>query len=299
MKILRQVTLGFLMAVISVALLIGSLSISLLEGKVHHDLAPTATITPSSTPLPPGFTPSATATLPPGQPTPTPSPTLTSSITPTPGCVYPSDWVIIFIQPGDTLEILAQRYHTTVAELVAKNCHRVDFLLPGIPFYVPYLEPTPTVTPTPCGPEPGWVIYTIRLGDTLFSLSLYFHVSVDRLILANCLPSSQIIAGNPLWVPNIPTPTYPVAPSKTPTPTLTPSPTASYTPWPTLLPSDTPTPTPSETATPTETPTDTPTGVPTGTPDATPTPTSTFVPYPAGITTWLERLSSPAAFGGR
>lgn len=299
MKVIRQVILGFLAATLSAALLIGSLSISLLEGNMRRALAPSATITPSPTPLPPGFTPSATATLQPGLPTYTPTQTLTPSITPTQRCVYPSDWVMIYTQPGDTLEILAERYHTTVAELIAKNCHRVDFLLPGIPFYVPYLEPTPTLTATPCGPYPGWVIYIIRVGDTLYSLALYFHTTVTDLKLANCLPNSDIFAGDPLWVPNLPTPTYPVPASRTPTPTLSPSPTASYTAWPTLLPSDTPTKTMTDTPTPTPSETPTPTETPTGTPDATITPTSTLAPYPAAASTWLDRMYLPGPFGGR
>jgi len=286
MKDLRQVVLGILAAILSAGLLVGSLSISLLEGNMRQALAPSATIYLSPTLLPPGFTPSATYTPPPGQLTSTPTMTLTPTITATQGCNYPSDWVMIYTKPGDTLESLAEKYHTTVAALITNNCHPVDFLLPGIPFYVPYLESTATATP--CGPFPGWVIYIIRPGDTLFSLSIYFHVSVDALMLANCLTSDKIYAGDRLYVPNIPTPTYYVPPSRTPTRTPTPTSTSTvtYTPWPTLILTETSTPTSTDTVT--ATPSDTPTETPTGTPDATPTATSTLVPYPAGFSFWLE-----------
>ena len=36
-------------------------------------------------------------------------------------------------------------------------------------------SPTATKTPIPCGPYPGWVLYTIRPGDTLYSLAELFQ----------------------------------------------------------------------------------------------------------------------------
>jgi LysM repeat protein len=290
MKDLRQVTLGILAALLTTALLFGSLSLALVEGTMRRALAPSATLPGSPTPAPPGFTPSATYTLPPGQPSYTPTQTPTPTLTPTSACPYPSDWIRITIQPGDTLESLADQYHTTAETLRVNNCLPTDFLVEGNQLYVPPLpQPTATRTPVSCGPYPGWVIYTIRPGDTLYSLAKYFNVTVEQLMYANCLSNSNITAGDPLYVPNLPTPTYVTPPTRTPTRTPTPSPTA------TLPPADTLTPTPTETETPTETPTDTPTG----TPDATPTATSTLPPYPNVVVSWLLRLVYPAIYGGR
>jgi hypothetical protein len=109
MKDLRQVVLGILAAVLSASLLVGSLSMALLEGNMRQALAPTATIWLSPTPMPPGFTPSLTYTVSASELTSTP--TLTPALTVTSACNYPADWIPITIYPGDTLESLA--FYTT------------------------------------------------------------------------------------------------------------------------------------------------------------------------------------------
>ena len=83
----------------------------------------------------------------------------------------------------------------------------------------------PTTTPAPnCGPPAGWKNYTIKSGDTLFSLSQAFRTTVAQLQLANCLgTSTKIIAGQSLFVPNVPTITPNTTSTKTPKPTDTPS----------------------------------------------------------------------------
>ncbi len=299
MKDLRQVILGILAGLLSTALLFGSLSLALVEGNMRQALAPSATLPGSPTPTPLGFTPSPTNTLLPGQPSLTPTLTPTPTITLTPACPYPSDWIRITVLPGDTLESLAEQYHTTAQIIKTANCLPTDFLVEGNLLYVPPLptqtpQPTATKTPIPCGPYPGWVLYTIRPGDTLYSLAGYFNTTVWQLMVANCLPNSNITAGELLWVPNLPTPTYVTPPTRTPTRT----PTATLTPTSTLPvypPTDTPTPTDTETPTPTDTPTETPTG----TPSATPTPTSTLAPYPNLVLSWLSRLYHPGMYGGR
>ncbi|MCZ7544545.1 MAG: LysM peptidoglycan-binding domain-containing protein [Anaerolineae bacterium] len=71
---------------------------------------------------------------------------------------------------------------------------------------------TPSVTPTPsatasataiggCSPPPGWEPYTIRSGDTLFSISRRYQTTVLALRQANCLTSDLIYAGRTLYVP--------------------------------------------------------------------------------------------------
>ncbi len=108
--------------------------------------APSPTI-PPYTPLP-SLTPSQTLRPPPTfePPTLTPAPTLTPTITPTPtldlngalvglhgletptpsttpGCVPRKDWKLRYtVQRDDALARIADRYNTSVAELVAANC---------------------------------------------------------------------------------------------------------------------------------------------------------------------------------
>ncbi|MFC1936731.1 type II CAAX prenyl endopeptidase Rce1 family protein [Chloroflexota bacterium] len=124
--------------------------------------------------------------------------------------------------------------------------------------------PTTQPTSTNCSTPPGWVPYTVASGDSLFSLSRAFGVTVLDLQNGNCMGSSTLlVAGKSIYVPNVPTIT-PV-PSSTWTASALP-PTATNT----SAPTDTPTITPTATDTPIPTNTFTPTN--TSTPTQTPTP---------------------------
>lgn len=81
---------------------------------------------------------------------------------------------------------------------------------------------TATPTSTPCGPPYGWQTYIVRRGDTLSIIGQMSGASISQLLLANCLESDTIFAGQSLYVPELPTPT----PTFTPTPTDTPTPTS-------------------------------------------------------------------------
>jgi len=166
------------------------------------------------------------------------------------------------------------------------------------------LEPTPASTLKQCNPPVGWVVYTVRSGDTLASISQAAGVTVAELREANCLETSlSIWVGQELYVPNrissfpSPFPTSTSRPTLTNTPTAlptdTPIPTDTSTPLPTdtpvstlTSPTDTPIPTHTSTPLPTDTPepTDTSTPLPTDTPIPThtppPMPTDTFTPLP-------------------
>ncbi len=78
----------------------------------------------------------------------------------------------------------------------------------------PTVEPTMTPEPQPsstpevilesCTPPAGWVPYTVRLGDTLFSLSGQTGVSLDEVREANCLSSDVLYPGSVLYLPTVP-----------------------------------------------------------------------------------------------
>jgi len=135
-----------------------------------------------------------------------------------------------------------------------------------------------TLTLIPCGAPAGWISYTVRSGDNLFRLGLAYRIPVPELQNANCLGySTQIIVGEKLFVPNVPTSTPAITNTLTPTTTQTPTSTSTITA--TTLPStSTATSTATATATlalPTETPTPTDTATATSTPTFTDTPSST------------------------
>ena len=281
MNSLRQLVSGLLTGLLSTVLVLGALSLSVIEGGNIIFLP-----TPTETAVP--------VTLQPGEPSPTPYPTATP-LPPT-QCPPPSGWVPLTVQGGDTLIDLAAQFQVSVEDLSKANCLFTSQLTPGTVIFVPPL-PTPTATraseperptatePQPtvkvCGPPPGWVIYIVKPGDTLYRLSRILGVTVADLQLANCLSNpSAIQAGMPLYVPFLPiTPTFTptrtstktsIPPSITPVP---PSPTFTHTPVPPSFTPVPPTPTftsepPTETFTPSPIPTDTP--VPSETPTSTP-----------------------------
>ncbi|MGD2157468.1 MAG: LysM peptidoglycan-binding domain-containing protein [Anaerolineales bacterium] len=297
--------IGLLAALISVLIIGGGLGLSLMEDSVPIALVPTES---PFLLLPTRVNPTQTSTTgnvdirseSPNTPTSTPTPTQLLTATPlipspTPSCSFPSGWSIIIIEPGDTLESIAQKYNITPQELAEGNCLVTETILPGSTLYVPGLPPTEVVES--CGPPPGWVFYTVQENDSLFGLSLIFGVSVEDLQNANCMGDSITIRiGQKIFVPFVPTstlrPTSTVTPKEKPIPSDTPTPTTqvsptwtpSSTPFPSLTPTNTSSTIPSVTtqAPPTKTATNTLTSQPsrTSTPTITPTMTNspTFTP---------------------
>lgn len=107
------------------------------------------------------------------------------------------------------------------------------------PTPTPTLTPTSTATPTPtdtasptfthtpspvinvCEPRSSWPVYTVRRGDTLYSLAIATGSSINELMLANCLTGSVIIADQPLYVPRLPvTPSVPTTTTPADTPAV-------------------------------------------------------------------------------
>jgi len=271
MESLRQVGSGLLFGLVCLAIVLGGFALSIAEGGMGATVATSSvfTLAAPATSVP-AISPTllletlTQAILP---ATDTPASTLTATFTPPPpptNCPPPVGWVAIVVQIYDTLPGLAQTYRVSADAIRQANCLVSDQLVPGSFIYIP---PLPTATPIPCGAPAGWVNYVVQPGDTLFSLSQKFRVSVATLQRANCLGSSTYIQGGQIIkVPNVPTstPLKSATPSitvivieeETPTSTLTPSitlpaPTTEIPPT-TPVPSDTPIP-PSDTPSPTET----------------------------------------------
>ncbi len=258
MQALRQMGAGLIYGLVSITLTIGGLSLALGE---HIALPP-----PSPTFSLPAFPP----TLSPSQPfiptdTALPSPIPTTAVPPDSGCPHPSGWYVIIVQPGNTLLSIAAQYGVTPDQLAQANCLITQNIAPGYQLYVP-IQPTSTVA-FHCGPFPGWVFnYVVQPSDTLYHISVLFSTTVDALKFANCKLSNEILIGERLWVPNVPT----ITPGVTYIPdfsTSTEIPTEPLT----LTPIDTDTPTTTFTASPTSTETRTPTV----------TPTATITPFPS------------------
>jgi LysM repeat protein len=308
---IRQLLGSIIITFVSVSMLLGSFLLSRLDTLEVRPPPTLAAAMLSPTP----FLPTITATpLPTASPSPLPTatetaipPTYTPSALPTlslplmPSCPRPPGWFSYTVQQGETLAGLAWRAGITTFALMRANCLSTPTVYPGQQIHLPptfYASPTPRSYP--CGPPLGWVVYIVRPGDTLYSLSLRFRVGIDTIRRANCLDSYVIYVGQALYLPPLPpTRTLTPTPSRTPTPLYTPTPTyiPMLTPTPTPIPTQfatatsspiptyypTPTATPTTTSTAVHTPTYTPT--PTTTPDSTLTPTHTPTPTPTGLPT--------------
>lgn len=247
MRGLRQIGLGIFMAFLLSSLVLGSLSLSLLEGGYALAEAPTAVYTIA-------FSGQQIVSLA-GQ-TATPAGGLVIYTPTALACSSPSGWVEVTVLPDQTLNSLAQAYGASVEALQRGNCmtHSTS-LIPGSFLRVPPVptqQPTQALQPTPtvCRPPYGWVTYFVRPGDTLARLAAAVQMMPGSLLAANCLNSSYLYTGQALALPYYPAVYYPTATYRPPTywPTPWPSPIASptYGPSPTFpwLPSVTPTPLP-------------------------------------------------------
>jgi LysM repeat protein len=240
MQNLRQLGGGVIIALVSVLLVIGGISLALSENFLSQ-ATPTPIPPTISLSFPTGtFTVSASALS--GTPTATQTQTLTPFLSETAfatntlfvqaSCTTPSGWVRIFITAGDTIYSLAQRYKTTAENLGAANCLSSFDVPAGLALYVP---PVPTVTVIPCGPPAGYVRrYVVQPGDNLYRIAISFGITYQQLQRANCMgTSTTIYAGQLLWVPNLPTRTPVPGVTNIPDfPTAIPTQTASNTPLP-------------------------------------------------------------------
>ena len=81
------------------------------------------------------------------------------------------------IRPGDTLYSIGQMFNVSVQALIAAN--------PGIDPNNLQIGQVICIPVRPVPPCPGGFYYTIRPGDTLYSIGQMFNVSVQALIAAN------------------------------------------------------------------------------------------------------------------
>jgi LysM repeat protein len=270
MQGLRDLGNALAVALISVGLMIGALSISLVE--FVPEALPTATNNLLSSPEPLTATPTTPPTLIPtlGLESPTPSITPTSTNTPTPpsSCQPPAGWTQIAVQVNDTLDSIAARYRTTKEQIRSANCLFTDNLISGSILYVPPAAPN---TPVVCIPGmAGWTRnYVVQPGDVIFRIGYNHYTTIASMMAVNCRRSEIIYPGDILWVPNVATRTPFPSPLPGVTVTFIPTETSTQIVVPiTATPSDTPVP-PTATTAPTNT------SVPTLTASPTPFPTNT------------------------
>jgi|GEM_PF-91996 len=121
---------------------------------------------------------------------------------PNPPTKCPSGSFAYTIKAGDTCYLIAQRYHTTVAAILAINpgldCNNLRV---GQIICVPSMEPCPPTCPT------GSFAYTIRAGDTCFSLAQRYGTTVAAILAINPgLDCNNLRVGQIICIPSMPPP---------------------------------------------------------------------------------------------
>lgn len=206
MQGLRGFINALVVALISAGLIIGALSISLVEFVPQSVSIATNILLESPAPITATLTLPATIAPTIGRESPTPifTPTLTNTILPPPACHPPFGWGQIIIQAADTLENIAARYRVSKDDLRRANCLLSDILVANTILYAPSAV---TSTPAACDQgEVGWVkTYVVKAGETLYGIASNHYTSVELLKAVNCRVSELILVGEILWVPNVAT----------------------------------------------------------------------------------------------
>jgi len=77
-----------------------------------------------------------------------------------------------------------------------------------IPTPVPTQTQFPTSTiaqPTVCNHPSGWILITVGVNDTLYSVAERYKTTADNLSAGNCLTTTLVNPGSTLYVPPVPT----------------------------------------------------------------------------------------------
>lgn len=117
----------------------------------------------------------------------------------------PPQAVIHLVQPGETLDSIADLYDLSVDDLIARNN-----LTDATSFYVGELldvsSPAPTAEPTVVPDEPSTpeavIVHTVLRGETMYRIARQYGVTVNAIAQANQIADPTIIyAGQQLIIP--------------------------------------------------------------------------------------------------
>ena len=134
---------------------------------------------------------------------------------------WPEQTTTYTVRKGDSLSVIAKRYGSTLAELMALN-HIKDpdriyegqkLVLPG---NVDLSAPAPVTTskPKPSMPTEGNV-YVVKPGDSLSVIAARYDTTVKALREANGLSGDKILVDQKLVIPGGASPSMPSAPART------------------------------------------------------------------------------------
>lgn len=89
------------------------------------------------------------------------------------------------VQKGDTMEMIAKKFQVPVYELVINNGLETAYeIIPGMKLQIPVNKQT------------AFQFYTIKKGDTLYSIAREYHTSPEYILLLNGLNPNEYIYPN-------------------------------------------------------------------------------------------------------
>jgi len=113
---------------------------------------------------------------------------------PTNQSTNPSNMFMYTVKKGDSLYSIAKIYNTTVSEIIKLNNLKSTNLSIGQTLRIP--ETNITVTTMP----PSFTSYTVKKGDSLYSLAKRYGISVDTIIMDNALNTTNLSIGQVLKI---------------------------------------------------------------------------------------------------
>ncbi len=100
----------------------------------------------------------------------------------------PDDGSEYIVKAGDSLYSIAQKFNTTVNDLIEFNNLPTTILQVGQSLRIP-------------NPTPSNIIYTVKRGDTLYKIANIYGVSVDAIKKLNNLDNNTLTIGQQLYIP--------------------------------------------------------------------------------------------------
>jgi len=107
--------------------------------------------------------------------------------------VNPNNMFMYTVEKGDTLYSIARKYNTTVNDIINLNYLKSNNLSVGQVIRIPetYFKQDEMTMP-------NYISYTVKPGDTLYSIASNNGVSVDTIISDNVLPNNNLSVGQVL-----------------------------------------------------------------------------------------------------
>jgi LysM repeat protein len=116
----------------------------------------------------------------------------------------PGEYIVYTVQAGDSLYSIAQRYNTTVDNLISYNNLSTTSLKIGQQLLIPTTT-VPPVTP-PVEPPTDFITYTVKSGDNLYAIARTYNTTVNAIMQLNNLTSTSLSIGQQLRIPTTTTP---------------------------------------------------------------------------------------------